>query len=90
MRSNVKPRLKKFYFWSELDIRVPDSVTSIGRFAFSWSNLSDVTIPASVVSIGADAFTGYRNLTLRVTKGSYAEQYAIDNDLPYIFITDEP
>ncbi len=47
---------------------VPDSVSSIGRAAFSDStNLVSVTIPDSVTSIGNDAFSGcssLENLTL--------------------------
>jgi len=43
---------------------IPDSVTSIGRFAFSdCSSLTSVTIPDSVTSIGDYAFSGCSSLT---------------------------
>jgi predicted secreted protein len=43
---------------------IPDSVTSIGRYAFSYcSGLTNVTIPASVTSIGGGAFYNCSGLT---------------------------
>ena len=61
--------------------------TTIGERAFfSCKSLASVAIPASVTEIGEDAFSGCAQLTLRVTKGSYAEQYAIENALPYALI----
>ena len=45
-------------------VTIPDSVTSIGDYAFrGCSNLTSVTIPDSVTSIGEKAFYGCRNLT---------------------------
>ncbi len=46
------------YTVSETDIVIPDSVTIIGEFAFSNSQLTSVTIPDSVIDIGRWAF-GY-------------------------------
>lgn len=46
------------------DIIIPDSVTSIGSFAFSGcSSLTNITIPNSVTSIGFFAFFGCSSLT---------------------------
>ncbi len=62
--------------------RIPYGVASVGDYAFfSHKNLTGVTIPESVTSIGHNAFAGCTNLTLKVPKGSYAEQYAIMNHL---------
>lgn len=40
-------------------ITIPDSVTSIGHFAFDGCGLKSLTIPESVDKIGADAFKCY-------------------------------
>ena len=42
---------------------IPNSVTSIGNYAFYGSGLTSVTIPNSVTSIGGEAFSGCSGLT---------------------------
>ena len=42
---------------------IPNSVTSIGDYAFSCSSLTSITIPNSVTSIGSSAFSGCSGLT---------------------------
>ena len=42
---------------------IPDGVTSIGNYAFSWSCLERITIPDSVTEIGEGAFSRTDNLT---------------------------
>ena len=66
-------------------ITIPESVTSIGESAF-WgcSNLTSVTIPASVMNIDYSAFHNCPNLTIHAPAGSYAEQYARDNTIPFV------
>ena len=64
-------------------IDIPDSVTSISDWAFSsCTSLKNITIPDSVTMIGGTAFFGCGNLTITCSKGSYAEEYAIQNNIP--------
>ena len=45
-------------------ISIPNSVTSIGDWAFAWCDgLTSITIPNSVTSIGMGAFDGCTGLT---------------------------
>ena len=73
------------------ELVIPDSVTSVGNYAFSGCNsLTSITIPDSVTAIGDYAFHGcyklveVRNLSasITVTKGSsgngYLGYYALD------------
>lgn len=71
-------------------INIPDSVEEIGEFAFSGcKSLESLVLPESVNTIGEDAFTGCGQLVLTVTSGSYAEQYAVDNDIEYCCNNDD-
>lgn len=57
---------KNLYVNNELvtDLVIPDSVTSIGSFAFfHYSRLTSITIPDSVTSIGGFAFSVCKGLT---------------------------
>ncbi len=67
------------------EVTIPDTVTSIGAYAFgSCGKLCNLYIPASVTSIGDYAFANCDNLTIITPKGSYAEEYAIQNGIPVI------
>ena len=55
---------RAFYCTSLESITIPDSVTSIGHYAFyNCDNLTSVVIPDSVTSIGWFAFSGCTSLT---------------------------
>lgn len=51
-----------FHFTSMDEVHIAASVTSIGRYAFSMSNISSLLIPAGVTSIGDGAFADCRYL----------------------------
>ncbi|GHV69634.1 hypothetical protein FACS1894199_18610 [Bacteroidia bacterium] len=53
----------KWYFTQMTSVRISLGVTTIGSFAFAYSNLASVTIPSSVTTIGDCAFVYCSNLT---------------------------
>ena len=68
-------------------ITLPSNITYIGEKTFeNCKNLTSVTIPSSVTSIADNAFDECRSLTIRCNKGSYAEKYAKENDIPVEYI----
>lgn len=52
-----------FYYCTNLQsVNLPEGVTSIGDYAFSFSKLTSITIPEGVTNIGEGAFDGCDNL----------------------------
>lgn len=92
-KSATKIALKAFYGCTSLiNIAIPDGVLSIGDYAFyGCKSLVSMTIPASVKTIGdwpyyySQVFNGCLNLTLTVTAGSYAEEFATKNKIKYTY-----
>ncbi len=59
-------------------------VTQIESGAFlGCETLKSITIPGSVYYISTDAFYNCYNLTIKGVSGSYAEEYAKENKLPF-------
>ena len=80
-------------------INIPDSVTDIGDEAFfGCSSLKSVTIPDSVTSIGEYALgffidkyyelSMYPDFTIYGAAGSAAEDYANDNNIKFVAVSD--
>ena len=79
--------IENYTFWgcsSLTSVSIPDSVTSIGNSAFNkCTSLTSVIIGNSVTSIGERAFKDCDSLIITCSQGSYAEQYARDNNINY-------
>ncbi|MBQ9832803.1 MAG: leucine-rich repeat domain-containing protein [Clostridia bacterium] len=83
----VKGIYKEAFLYNStiVSITIPNSVTEIGRCAFSdCKNLEKATIPESVISIERDVFNGCDNLTIYGVSGSYAETYAKEKGIPFV------
>lgn len=64
---------------------LPDSLKQIGNWAFmNCSSLTNIYIPDSVTSIGKDAFSKCEQVKIFGKSGSYAEKYAMSNDLEFV------
>ena len=68
-----------------LKVNIPDSVTQIGQLAFSGcTSLTEIRIPASVTQIKKWVFAGCENLTIYGAAGSCAEQFAREENIPFV------
>ena len=64
---------------------IQEGVHKIGDYVlFGCVYLTDIVIPASVTEIGTGAFRDCRKLTIHAHAGSYAEQYAKENNIPFV------
>ena len=79
--------VRDYAFWDckkLTSLTFPDGVQVIGNEAFyDCTALMSLTIPESVVTIGDSAFWGCDQLTIYAPPGSYAEQYARENGIPW-------
>ena len=66
-------------------LEIPSSVTFIGYWAFFLCEaLEELWIPASVTEIHWGAISNCPKLTIHAPAGSYAEQYAKENNIPFV------
>ena len=69
------------------EIRLGDSLIHIADNAFEdCSALGDLYIPESVKEIGEKIFLGCENIRVHCKKGSYAEQYCIEQGIEHVLI----
>lgn len=67
------------------EITLPEGLETLGGSAFmDCGALRICRLPASLAYIGEDAFAQCPNLCLVVSKDSYAERYAIENELAFL------
>ena len=66
-------------------IIIPNQVRTIAyRTFYNCIFLKSITIPDSVTEIAQAAFENCPNLTIHAPAGSYAEQYAKENNIPFV------
>ena len=88
--SGGKKLVLERYKGSDAVVVIPEQIEGkpvaiIGTGAFErHSQITDLTIPASVTDIGWFAFDGCTNMTIHAPAGSYAEQYAKENNIPFV------
>ena len=72
-------------------IVIPEGIKVLGAELCKWNmNFTEIFLPATVVEIGEDAFSTYRgpkSVTVHAPAGSFAEKFAIDNNMPFIAFT---
>lgn len=76
-----------FHCRSLINVSIPKSISIIGPDSFrECDSLTSVHIHENVTEIGENAFADCPNLILTVCPGTVAEQYAKDNDIPYVYL----
>ena len=66
------------------EVVIDEGVEKLDTQAFSLClSLKKITIPASVTDISSTAFNGTKNFTIYGYEGSYAQQYARMNEIPF-------
>lgn len=74
-----------YYDFQVTSVVLPETVRSIGVLAFAnMYGLTDLYVPQGVSMIGDNAFRGSRQVTLSVAAGSYAELYAVNQNIAHI------
>ena len=68
-----------------VDITLPETCESVGYSAFQrCGELVKIVIPSSVTEIAENAFEGCGKLVIYTTTGSFAAEYAIAHEIPYV------
>ncbi|MBO7142764.1 MAG: leucine-rich repeat domain-containing protein [Bacteroidales bacterium] len=62
-KANTDKKILTGYIGNGGDVVIPDGVTSIGTYAFSYSDVTSLTIPESVATIGEFAFFACGKIT---------------------------
>lgn len=79
--------VRAFYGSGLEEIVIPKNVKHIDVNAFgNCKKLKTVVLTENVEHIGEGAFNGCENITIKCTKGTYAEEYLIANGISYVVI----
>ena len=67
------------------EVTIPESIDEIrDRTFYNCRELESITIPSSVTCIARHAFDGCKRVILHVSTGSFAEQFATENNIPWL------
>ena len=70
--TTIEESMFSYYYHSLASVTIPDTVTSIGNYAFyNCTGLTSITIPDSVTSIGSSAFSGCSGLVSVTIPGRF-------------------
>lgn len=76
-----------FSYCTSLESIDLSNVETIGAYGFDFCpSLTNVILGTSVTSIWRNAFTDCENLVINCYSNTYAHQYAMDNDIPYVLL----
>ena len=68
-------------------ITLPGTCTKLGEYSFAQcSGLRKIVIPDSVVEIADTAFSSDDSLVIYCNTGSYAHEYAVANEIPFVLL----
>lgn len=73
------------YCSTPTSLTIPNSVTTIGNYAFYEWNFSSITIPANVTSIGKSAFAGNASLRTVTWKATSCDNFSVSGDYEHPF-----
>jgi hypothetical protein len=70
-------------------VSLPESLNSLGNGTFyGCKNLEEIIIPLGVTFIGTSAFDGVKHPVIFCFAGSYAEEYAAENNIEYHYLSE--
>ena len=73
-------------FWTDTSLQtliIPDGATTLSAFSILAESIKDVYIPSSVTAL-KNCFGWYLRPTIHAPAGSYAEQYAKEQKIPFV------
>lgn len=91
IKSNITSiSAQTFYSCTSLEsFVVPSTVESIDKNAFTnCTALTSITIPKATTTIASNSFSNCPNLTIYGYADSYAQQYATENNIPFVAISE--
>ena len=82
----IKIGLFAFEDCTELEIvNIPKTLTAIDSMTFvNCKRLKSLFLPDTIINLARNAFWNCPNLTIHAPAGSYAEQYAKENNIPFV------